>query len=48
MHVVLDPTGATDTFTNIEAIRGTNFADTYNGGAFGDFFRAMGGNDSVL
>jgi RTX calcium-binding nonapeptide repeat (4 copies) len=44
---VIDPTGATDTFTNIEVVRGTNFVDTYNGGSFGDFFRPMGGNDLV-
>ena len=42
---VIDPLGATDTFTNIERIRGTNYADTYNGSAFDDSFRGYGGND---
>jgi Ca2+-binding RTX toxin-like protein len=44
---VLDPTNATDTFINVESIRGTNFADTFNGDKFDDFFRPMGGNDLV-
>ena len=42
---VTDPTGAIDTFTNIERVRGTNFADTFNGGPGDDSFRGMGGAD---
>ena len=38
----------TDTLINIEMVRGTNFADTYNATGFVGFndFQGMGGNDS--
>ena len=42
---VTDPLGGTDTFTNIERIRGTNYVDTFNGSAFDDSFRGYGGAD---
>ncbi len=43
---VIDPLGGTDTFTNVERIRGTNYNDTFGGSAFDDSFRGYGGNDT--
>jgi len=39
----------TDTLLNIEMVRGTNFADTYNATGFVGFndFQGMGGNDDI-
>ena len=52
--VVVDGWGATDTLTGVEAITGTNFADTFDatgfrGGWFGTFhaFAGLGGNDTI-
>lgn len=43
---VTDPTGATDTFSNIQRVYGTNFNDVYNGHAgTAEVFAGMGGND---
>jgi Ca2+-binding RTX toxin-like protein len=42
---VTDPTGAIDTFINVERVRGTGFVDTFYGGAFDDSFRGLGGAD---
>lgn len=43
---VLDSFGMTDTFTNIESIRGTEFADVVTGGAGSQRFRGLGGIDT--
>ena len=43
---IVDPTGATDTFTNVEEIAGTRFADTFNGSDAADFFVGGDGNDT--
>ncbi|MGE0055708.1 MAG: FG-GAP-like repeat-containing protein [Hyphomicrobium sp.] len=43
---ILDPTGATDTFTNVEEISGTRFTDTFNGSAFDDYFIGGDGADT--
>jgi VCBS repeat-containing protein len=42
---VLDPFGDTDTFTNIESIRGTQFADVVTGGLGFQRFRGLDGAD---
>ncbi|MGL5362556.1 MAG: beta strand repeat-containing protein, partial [Bosea sp. (in: a-proteobacteria)] len=42
---VVDNFGTTDTFINIERIRGTNFVDAFNGSDFNDSFRGLGGAD---
>jgi Ca2+-binding RTX toxin-like protein len=36
----------TDTFNNVEIIRGTQFGDVFNGSAFADVFRGVGGADT--
>lgn len=41
-----DSFGMTDTFTNIESIRGTEFADVVAGGAGSQRFRGLGGIDT--
>lgn len=44
---VTDPTGAFDTFSNIQRVHGTNFSDTYNGAAGSQqIFAGMGGIDT--
>ena len=43
---IIDPFGNTDTFVNVERVRGTNFADTYNGGPGDNLFTGMAGADT--
>ena len=43
---VIDPFGTIDTFTNVERIVGTRFADTFNGSAFNDAFIGGDGIDT--
>jgi RTX calcium-binding nonapeptide repeat (4 copies) len=38
----------TDTFTNVEIVRGTQFGDVFNGSAFDDVFRGVGGADTFI
>lgn len=42
-----DPWGFSETFKNIERIKGTQFADKMYGSAGADEFRPLGGNDTV-
>ncbi|WP_274609266.1 beta strand repeat-containing protein [Mesorhizobium sp. L-8-3] len=44
---VVDPFGDTDTFANIEAIRGTRYADTMTGGLGDQRFRGLDGADVI-
>ncbi len=44
---VIDYRGDTDTFTDIERIEGTMFADTFIGAEGGQSFRGTGGNDTM-
>ncbi|MCX6780492.1 MAG: tandem-95 repeat protein, partial [Candidatus Magasanikbacteria bacterium] len=43
----VDGFGGTDNFTNIEAVRGSDFNDTLIGGAGNDTFEGKAGNDSI-
>ena len=47
LGVASDGFGGTDSFTNINAVRGSAFDDTLIGGATNDRFRGMGGNDWI-
>ncbi len=44
---VQDGLGFTDTLISIEGVEGTNFADTFTGGAGEQFFRGLGGDDTI-
>lgn len=43
----IDPWGNSETFKNIERIKGTQFADKIDGSSRADEFRPLGGNDVV-
>ena len=42
-----DASVGTDTLINIEAVRGSNYADTLTGSNNADAFQGMGGNDTI-
>ncbi len=42
-----DGFGGTDTFSNIEGVRGSDFNDTLTGGAGDEIFQGMAGNDII-
>ncbi|MCB1451577.1 MAG: hypothetical protein KDJ67_15950, partial [Nitratireductor sp.] len=44
---VIDPWGDTDTFSNIEAINGTEFDDTITGNSSDTRYRTLAGNDVI-
>ncbi|MEQ1952691.1 hypothetical protein [Mesorhizobium sp. CN2-181] len=44
---VLDPWGNSETFTSIEAFRGTQFADILNGSSVDEQFFGLGGRDKI-
>jgi Ca2+-binding RTX toxin-like protein len=46
-HTAIDRYGSTDTFTNIEGVTGTQFADTLVGDDVDNRFTANAGNDTV-
>lgn len=46
-HSLTDSWGATDTFSGIEEIEGSKFADVFNGGAGDDHFHGLRGNDTI-
>ncbi|AWM28837.1 Ca2+-binding RTX toxin-like protein [Sinorhizobium fredii] len=44
---VTDPFGNSETFANIEAFRGTQFADSMKGSSSGEAFIGLGGRDTI-
>ncbi|MBB4187358.1 Ca2+-binding RTX toxin-like protein [Sinorhizobium terangae] len=44
---VIDPYGFSETFSNFEEFRGTQFADTFVGSASGEDFMGLGGRDTI-
>ncbi|MDK1378064.1 MULTISPECIES: calcium-binding protein [unclassified Sinorhizobium] len=44
---VIDPYGFSETFSNFEEFRGTQFADTFVGSALAEEFMGLGGRDTI-
>ncbi|MGE0332005.1 MAG: hypothetical protein AB7P37_15105, partial [Ramlibacter sp.] len=47
-NTATDGQGGTDTITNVENVRGSNFADSITGDAGDNYLEGMGGNDAIV